>query len=135
MKRNHSFLNMLGAALIGTTLSAGSVAFAQTSVSQTTTTTTNSSGTISEFSPTGTTIVMKTEHDSSPVTYSYSKKTVVVDESGNPVDVSIVKSGLPVTVYYTRDGDSMVASRIIVKKADADVVEKKTTTTTTTTGQ
>ncbi len=134
MKRTNLILKSCGVMIVTTVLCAGGFAQAQTSVTETTSTT-NTSGTVSEFSPSGTTIVMKTEHDTAPVTYSYTKKTVVVDESGNPVDVSLVKSGLPVTVYYTKDADGMVASKIIVKRADADVVVKKTTTTTTTTGQ
>ena len=48
-----------------------------------------------------------------------------------------VKSGLPVTVYYVKDGDNLVASKVVVKTAviqPAPVVQdtKSTTTTTTT---
>jgi hypothetical protein len=61
-----------------------------------------------------------------------------VDENGNPVSVDVVKSGVPVTVYYTQDGDRMIASKVVVRKivstdaAAPAVIEKKTTTTTTT---
>ena len=91
--------------------------------STTTTTTTPVVGTISEFSPK--TIVIKTEKSSEPVSYSYTKTTTYVDENGAPVSMETVKSGLPVTVYYTQDGDKMVASKVIVRKVE-------TTTTTTT---
>src|SRR5438874_1944606 len=74
-------------------------AFAQTTVSETTTST--SEGTIDEFVPSSNTIVLKTER-AEPVRYVYSTKTVVVDDAGNPASMEIVKSGLPVTVYYTR---------------------------------
>ena len=119
-------------------LSASLPAYAQTAA-VTTTSTTTSAGTISEFSPN--TIVVKSETAAEPVRYSYTKTTTYVDENGQPVSMDIVKSGAPVTVYYTRDGDSMVATKVIVRKAvsttttggDATAVEKKTSTTTTTT--
>lgn len=104
--------------------------------STTTTTSTTSAGTISGFNPN--TIVIKTEKSPDPVSYSYTKTTTYVDEAGAPVSMETVKSGLPVTVYYTKDGDKMVASKVIVRKTETTVpstpaVEEKKTTTTTTT--
>jgi hypothetical protein len=96
-------------------------------------TTTSSAGTISEFSPD--TIVVKTENATSPVHYTYSKSTTYVDEAGNPVSVETVKSGLPVTVYYVKDGDNLVVSKVIVRKSvitPASTVQQTKTTTTTT---
>jgi len=84
---------------------------AQEAVQQTTTTTTNA-GTISDFGPQ--TIVVKTQA-AEPVRYTYTKSTTYVDEARNPVSIETVKSGLPVTVYYTRDGDDLVASRVVVR--------------------
>jgi hypothetical protein len=57
-----------------------------------------------------------------------------VDENGNPVSIDTVKSGVPVTIYYDRNGDTMVASRVVVRSLDpnATVIEHKKTTTTTT---
>jgi len=116
-------------------LSASVPAFAQTAV--TTTSTTSSMGTISEFSPE--VMMIKTETSTAPVRYTYTKTTTYVDEAGQPVSVETVKSGAPVTVYYTKDGDNMVATKVIVRKAvvvapaDSAVVEKKSSTTTTTT--
>jgi hypothetical protein len=76
------------------------------------------------------------------VSYSYSKTTTYVDQNGNPVSMETVKSGLPVTVYYTQEGDKMVASKVVVQRTiitgDAPttpVVETKKTTTTATSGQ
>ena len=97
-----------------------------------TTTTTQSSGTINEFSPD--TIVIRSESAPEPVRYSYSKTTTYVDETGAPVSIETVKSGLPVTVEYARIGDRLVARRVIVRRAvvttpAAPVIEKKTTTT------
>jgi hypothetical protein len=110
------------------------VTTAQVVVKETTSTTT-SAGTISEFGPE--TIIIRTETSPEPVRYSFSKTTTYVDETGAPVSIETVKSGLPVTVYYVKVGDKMVASKVIVRKAVVKVVpaieEKKTTTTTTTT--
>ena len=104
-------------------------------VAESTTTTTN--GTVSDFSPDS--IVVHSETASEPIHYAYSKQTTVVDEAGNPVDVSIVKSGVPVQVYYEGTGEHMIARKIIVHRVhtttDSDaapVIEKKSSTTTTT---
>ena len=126
----------IGSAFLGVMLIAAQTALvAQTTVESTTTTTT-SAGTISEFSPE--TIVINTTTSPDPVRYTYTKTTTYVDETGAPVSMDIVKSGLPVTVYYIKDGDKMIVSKVIVRKAAAVVPstpaieEKKTTTTTTT---
>ena len=108
---------------------------AQTSVSSSTSTTT-SAGTISEFSPN--TIVIRSETSPEPVRYSYSKTTTYVDDSGAPVSMDTVKSGLPVTVHYVKGADGMMANRVIVHKRTTTtggtaVEERKTSTTTTTT--
>ena len=95
-------------------------------------TTTTSAGTISEFSPQ--TIVVKTQDSAAPVSYSYSKTTTYVDQNGNPVSMETVKSGLPVTVYYVKDGDNLVASKVIVRPiptVPAATLQESTTTTTT----
>ena len=98
------------------------------------TVTTETAGTISEFSPD--TIVIRTETSSSPMSYSYTKTTTYVDETGAPVSIETVKSGLPVTVYYTREGDRMIANKVVVRKTTTTTVkpsiQKKQTTTTTT---
>lgn len=99
-------------------------------------TTTMSVGTISEFGPQR--MMVRTESSPQPLPYTYTKTTTYVDESGAPVSIETVKSGLPVTVYYSQVGDTLVASKVIVRKAvviPAPVVETKKTTTTTTTEQ
>lgn len=123
----------LALAILGLTLGSATTQ-AQTTV-QTQTTTTNSAGTISEFGPE--TIVIRSETAPEPIRYSYTKQTTYVDEAGAPVTLETVKSGLPVTVYYSRVGDRLVADRVVVRKTTtvtptAPVIEKKTTTTTTT---
>jgi hypothetical protein len=124
----------LTAAFFGATLTLGGLTFAQTVVQSTTTT--NSVGTISEFSPD--TIIIRSETSPEPLRYTYSKTTTYVDETGAPVTMETVKSGLPVTVYYTKVGNQLVANRVVVRKtttvtpAAPTAIEKKTTTTTTT---
>ena len=104
-----------------------------------TVTTTETAGTISDFSPD--TIMIRTETSSSPTSYSYTKSTSYVDDTGAPVSMETVKSGLPVTVYYTREGDRMIADKVVVRKTtttttntktESPVIEKRSTTTTTT---
>jgi hypothetical protein len=129
-----TYLNALALAVL---LATSRPSFAQTATT-TTTSTTQSAGTISQFSPD--TIVVKSTTSADPVSYSYSKTTTYVDQNGNAVSMETVKSGLPVTVYYTQDGDKMVASKVVVQSVTpapdtsvAPVVETKKTTTTTTT--
>ena len=80
----------------------------------TTTTTTNADGTISSFA--NGEFVTTSPASERPVTYSYTKTTQYVDEDGAPVSVEIVKSGVPVTVSYVRDGDRYIAQRVIVHR-------------------
>lgn len=127
-----------GTAILGLCLGAVTESQAQTAVVQTTAST-HSLGTISEFSPDA--FVIRSESAPDPIRYSYTKQTTYVDETGAPVSIETVKSGLPVTVYYTRVGDRLEANRVIVRRAVTTapaatapvVIEKKTTTTTTTT--
>lgn len=139
MKINRKIANL--ACVLATVLMAHT-AMGQTTTESTTTTTTNSMGTVTEVGPE--TILVTpaasstTTTTTTPVSYSYSKTTTYVDELGNPISVKTVKTGLPVTVYYTKVGDKMVATKVVVRKAAVvtpvePVIEKKTSTTTTTT--
>ncbi|MDD2464055.1 MAG: hypothetical protein PHI97_08650 [Desulfobulbus sp.] len=104
---------------------------------QMTMTTTETAGTISEFGPDR--IVVRSETSSSPMTYSSTKTTTYTDETGAPVSMETVRSGLPVTVYYTREGDRMIADKVVVRKTTTETSqrpvyeEKRTHSTTTTT--
>lgn len=98
-------------------------------VTQQTTTTTQSTGDISDLS--GDSFVIRS--DSGPVTYHYTKRTTVVDQDGRPLSVDVIKSGMPVTVYYSRTGDNMEVSRVVVKRPAAEIRRSESTTTTTTT--
>jgi len=132
--------NLSGLTLLGVMLFATNITRAQTAATSTTTTsTTQCAGTISQFSPD--TIVVRSTTSTAPISYSYTKTTTYVDQNGNPVSKETVKSGLPVTVYYTQDGDKMIASKVVVQRtttsdsSSAPVSETKKTTTTTTSGQ
>jgi hypothetical protein len=118
--RNLSSLTFLSVMLFTANIALGQTAAPSTTSTTSTTTTTTSAGTVSQFGPD--TIVVKTTTSADPISYSYSKTTTYVDENGNAVSSETVKSGAPVTVYYTQDGDKMVATKVVVRK---------TTTTTT----
>ena len=113
--RNLSSLTFLGVMLVSTNMvRAQTSAPAPDTTSTSTISTTTSAGTVSQFGPD--TIVVKTTTSATPVSYSYSKTTTYVDENGNAVSSETVKSGAPVTVYYTQDGDKMVATKVVVRK-------------------
>jgi hypothetical protein len=99
-------------------------------------TTTTAGGTITQFTP-GNEITVRTERSSAPVRYVLGDSVTYVDEAGAPVAAEIIKTGVPVTVQYVKDGDRMVVKRVVVKKTTtttpSPVIEERTTTTTTTT--
>ena len=80
----------------------------------TTTTIMNRSGFVSEFGPDK--IVIRTATSVLPFTYQSTETTAFVDEAGNPVQTDVVKSGAPVTIYYSKSGERMVASKVVVKE-------------------
>ena len=102
--------------------SLGVMLFATSAVAQpvvketTTTTTTRSMGTISQFG--ADTIVLTDATSPHPVTYSYTKTTTYVDESGQPVAIDTVKSGIPVTIYYDKYGNKLMATKVVVRKTE-----------------
>jgi len=136
---NKTIPNIFSATILGLLLiTVNSTLVAQTEIQSTTSKTTNSAGTITTFSPD--TIAIRTTTMSDPVSYAYTRTTTYVDENGAPVSMTLVKSGLPVTVYYVKDGDRMIASKVIVRRvvkteATAPVIEEKKNSTTTTTDQ
>jgi hypothetical protein len=74
---------------------------------------TQQQGTISTISPS--TIVVQ-PLSGEAVTYTSSKSTVYVDETGKPVAVGTVQSGAPVVVYYDKTGGKTTATKVVVKK-------------------
>jgi hypothetical protein len=61
--------------------------------------------------------VVQSQTETNPVTYTYTSSTQYVNEHGQPVSVETVKSGVPVTVEYERDGNHMRATRVIVHES------------------
>lgn len=103
--------------------------------SQMTVTKTETAGTVSEVNPD--TLVIRSESSPNPVVYTYTNKTNYINERGEAVSMETVKSGLPVTVYYTRNGNQMVADKVLVHQtttttSEKPMIEEKKTTTTTT---
>jgi hypothetical protein len=120
---------LLAPILAAATLAGSGYLYAETVV------TTTSDGTIGDFSPDYFTI--RSETATEPVRYGITKSTTYVDEAGAPISVERIRTEhLPVTVHYIKEGDRLVANRVIVHKrvvhAPATVEERKTTTTTIT---
>ena len=142
--KTRTFRKTLATAAIGVlTLAPLTAVHAQEAVSTTTTaaadgtttastTTTNTAGTIQEFTPGSSRMIVRTS-TGSPMTYSYSKKTTFVDAAGNVVDYQTIKQGEPTTVYYTTVDGQPVVSKVVVQRTIAAPVTKTETTETTTT--
>lgn len=94
------------------------------------TTTTKYSGTVTRVDPGSSTIVVRSEAAPAPQTYTYTKQTTFVDDAGNVVTYEAIQNR-PVTVYYTKQGDSMVVTKVEVTKGPGGVIERKETTTET----
>jgi hypothetical protein len=132
--KTHLFIAAAAFIVIG-----GSLANAQNAVRETVTTVqpTEVVGTVTELVPDA--ITVRTQETIDPVRYAFTNTTEYVDEAGNRVARDIVRTGVPVTIRYVREGDRLVANRVIVRKrttttvpAPEEIVTKKTTTTTTT---
>jgi len=130
-------ITTLGAALLAVGCFWSSQALAQTS---TTVTTTN--GAFTEYVPGSETMVVRSETGTSPLRYSVTKQTTIVDETGAPVAIDRISAGSQLLVQYTGSGDPLVASRVVVQRAAPAtttvttvpaVSGQQTNTTTTTT--
>ncbi|RBP41280.1 hypothetical protein DES53_107111 [Roseimicrobium gellanilyticum] len=95
---------------------------------------TTAGGVITNFTP-GARLIVRSE-SAEPLTYAVTGSTTYVDDAGTPIAVGQIAPGAPVTVQYVREGDELVASRVIVARPAAAVspapVIRQTTTTTTT---
>lgn len=97
-----------------------------------------SAGSLTEVSP-GILVVKVAGASSTPVQYVNNQTTNYVDQQGNPVAPSSVKPGTPVRVFYTKVGDTLIASKVEVQPATGTglpipaVIEATPTSTTTTT--
>lgn len=125
-----------------------STVFAQTSSTTTTTTaggagvsasTTTStseisgSGVVTAYTPGSDYISFRTETSTAPVKYYYTKKTVLVDPTGQTVEWSALRPDMPVTYTYVKEGDRMVVTKVTLAKPVSTYIKKEETTTTTTT--
>jgi len=128
----------LGAALLAVGCFWSSQAFAQA-----TTTVTTTNGAFTEYVPGSETMVVRSETGTSPLRYSVTKQTTIVDETGAPVAIDRISAGSQLSIQYTGSGDRLVASRVVVRPATtattavtsvpAGVTGQQTNTTTTTT--
>ncbi len=87
-------------------------------------------GTITTYTPGSDYITV--DAGGTPSKYYYTKSTTVVDSTGAPVDMALLRSDLPVKYSYVKEGDRMVVSKITVEKPLSEIRTTETTTTTTT---
>ncbi len=80
---------------------------------KTTTTTTHRNGTVTIFEP-GKLIVVREEGVTNPVSYMLSKTVHYVNSAGEAVDRNMIRPGKQVHVYYDRDDDTQVVTRVMV---------------------
>jgi hypothetical protein len=109
----------------GLALAVGGSRAAVAEVSETTTTTTTYSGTLTDVSPSSSVIVVRPSAAEAPKTYTYTKKTVFVDPSGNEVTAEVTR-GQPVTIYYRQEGDTTVVEKVVMSKPRGVVTEEST---------
>jgi len=127
----------LGAALLAVGCFWSSQAFAQAATAVTTT-----NGAFTEYVPGSETMVVRSEAGTSPLRYSVTKQTTIVDETGAPVAIDRISPGSQLSIQHTGSGDQLVASRVVVRRAATAttavtsvpaVTGQQTNTTTTTT--
>jgi hypothetical protein len=100
---------------LGALVVVGLVALAPGALSaQTSTTTITSSGTVSDWKPNA--VAVKVNTSPEPVNYTFTRTTTYVDENGDPVSAETIRDGMPVTVYYERQGDALVANKVVVNR-------------------
>jgi hypothetical protein len=127
MKTN---ITKIGATLLAVGLCVWSTqAFAQT----TATTVTTTRGAFTEYVPGSETMVVRTEANPTPLRYTVTKQTTIVDESGAPVAIERISPGSQLSVQYTGTDDQLVASRIVVQRPAAVSAPVTTTTAPVTT--
>ena len=98
--------------------------------SVTTTRTVDGTGVVSAYTPGQDYVTFRSETDTAPVRYYYTKRTTLVDPEGRTVEWSALRPEMPVRYTYVNEGGRMVVSKVTVLKP-VSVIEKETTTTTT----
>ncbi len=122
---------MAGALALGSTLVVGTATAEMTERSTTTEKTTTYSGTVSEIDPSSSTITVRSETATAPTKYVFTKETVFADPQGHVVSYDTMRNS-PVTVYYTREGDRMIVSKVVTMKPAGATMEHRESTTTET---
>jgi len=123
-----TLIAQLGAvAVLGLLTVAPNMAFGQVA---STTTTITTRGTVTELTPNA--IAVKVKSSATPVRYAFTRTTTYVDENGNPVSIETVRTGVPVTVYYEKNGSGLVADKVVLRKSIVTTDAAVPTTTTTT---
>ena len=125
--RKSSIAAMAGALALGSTLMVGIATAEMTERSTTMEKTTTYSGTVSEIDPSSSTITVRSETASAPTKYVFTKETVFADPQGHVVSYDTIKNA-PVTVYYTREGDRMIVSKVVTTKPVVTEHRESTTT-------
>jgi hypothetical protein len=108
----------------------GAATAEMTEHSVTTEKTTTYSGTVSEIDPSSSTITIRSETAPAPQKYVFTKETVFADPQGHVVAYDTIRNS-PVTVYYTREGDRMIVSKVVTTKPMGTVEHRESTTTET----
>jgi hypothetical protein len=78
-------------------------------------------GTITEVSP-GILVIEQPGASDTPVRFVNNTTTNYVNEAGQPVAPESVKAGTPVRIFYTKVGDTLVASRVEVHQGNKSVL-------------
>jgi len=91
----------------------------------------DATGTITAYTPSSDYITFRTETAAEPVRYYVTKETTVVDPTGAPVELSMLRPDMPVHYTYVKQGDRMIVTKVTLEKP-VSYYKKETTTTTTT---
>jgi hypothetical protein len=110
--------------LSGALVLAVAVSVPAETVEKTTTSETTYRGTVSEINPSQ--IIVKSD-SGSPMTYTVTNKTTYVDADGNVVTRESI-ANQPVTVYYSKDGDTTTVSKVQVTRGGGVTTRRETTT-------
>ncbi len=71
-------------------------------------------GTLTDFGPQG--VVIQSEAGGQPLRYSARETTLYINEAGNPVQITELKPGLPVQVFYTNVDGQFIATKVLVRR-------------------
>ena len=118
---------MAGALALGSTFMVSIATAEMNERSVTTEKTTTYSGTVSEIDPSSSTITIRSETAPAPTKYVFTKETVFADPQGHVVSYDAIRN-TPVTVYYTREGDRMIVSKVVTTKPVVTEHRESTTT-------